>query len=143
MELHHNNAAQSHRRGKKTTFRRFAAFAIVPHSRQRSVVAEIGNYDLEIVDFMLFHEQKTRLPHNQPPKNATYLLYFLPKQQREYLIGDLEEEYYEIYESFGKRRAQFWYYYQVGASFWRPLSGVISGIVRWAINDVIRRYSGL
>lgn len=58
--------------------------------------------------------------HNnrQFPKFTKYLLYFLPKKDREPLLGDLKEEYREIYEKFGKRKARFWYYCQIAMSFW-------------------------
>jgi hypothetical protein len=50
------------------------------------------------------------------PKFAEHLLRFLPEKQRESFLGDLEEEYHDLYERSGKRQAQRWYYEQVVSS---------------------------
>lgn len=56
-----------------------------------------------------------------PPKFGEYLLYlFLTKGERINLIGDLAEEYEEVHDKFGLRKANFWYYKQVFDSL-RPL----------------------
>lgn len=79
---------------------------------------------------------------DRPPQFGEYLLYFLPKQKRESLIGDLEEEYHDVLERQGTRRAWFWYYGQVCMSFLPLLIAVIGRIVRWGIfawiGDLVR-----
>jgi hypothetical protein len=81
-----------------------------------------------------------------PPKFGEYLLYlFLRKHERDPLLGDLEEEYREVYAKFGRRKAQFWYYAQVVRSL-APLSKrAIQSLVKWGIvawvGDVIRRWT--
>lgn len=82
----------------------------------------------------------------RPPKFAEYLLYFLPKKEREPLLGDLEEEYREVYKKFGKGKAKFWYYCQVAMSFWPYIARAVKklvglGVVGWA-GSVIRRWIG-
>jgi hypothetical protein len=50
----------------------------------------------------------------RPPFNGEYLLYFLlPREERDFQIGDLIEDYGRVLERFSKRRADFWYYKQV------------------------------
>ena len=75
---------------------------------------------------------------SSPPKNAEYLLYLLlPKSERDYIPGDLIEEYNTIIQpKFGKRRAMLWYWKQVissiGPILWSRLKrlSVFVGIVR-------------
>lgn len=53
----------------------------------------------------------------RPPFNAEYVLYLLlRKEERDSIIGDLIEEYSQILERFNKRRADVWFYKQVGGS---------------------------
>lgn len=76
-----------------------------------------------------------------PPRFAEYLLYlFIPKLQRQNLLGDLQEEYLEVSERFGKKRATFWFYKQVGTSLW-PLfrRSIIKGWLYGLAAEVIHR----
>jgi hypothetical protein len=53
----------------------------------------------------------------RPPINAEYLLYlFLRRDEREVVIGDLLEGYGKILTRFNRRRADIWFYKQVGGS---------------------------
>jgi transcriptional regulator with XRE-family HTH domain len=78
-----------------------------------------------------------------PPEFATYLLWYLPKEIREVVVGDLEEEFYIVYDRFGRRKAAIWYYYQVGASFWPFAASAVRKFVKWGVfgwvGDLIRR----
>jgi hypothetical protein len=78
-----------------------------------------------------------------PPEFATYLLWFLPKQTREVVIGDLEEEFHIIYNRFGRRKAVVWYYYQVSASFWPFAVSGAKKLIKWGVfgwvGDLVRR----
>jgi hypothetical protein len=48
------------------------------------------------------------------PRIAKFVLLLVPRKNREYLLGDLEEEYLTILlPDFGLRAAQFWYWCQV------------------------------
>lgn len=57
----------------------------------------------------------------QPPIKAEYLLHFLPtsKEKREAIIGDLEEEYLEMYQRYGEQPTVRWYKVQVVVTFLR------------------------
>lgn len=71
-------------------------------------------------------------------KLAKYLLSFLPKKEREPLLGDLEEEYHEIFKKFGKRQAEIWCWCQVATSLPPLLIATIKKIVmrsirRWIV----------
>jgi hypothetical protein len=75
------------------------------------------------------------------PKFGEYLLYlFISERDREYLIGDLTEEYLEIRSRLGRRVANIWYYKQVSSSIW-PLSkrAVQRRLVTW-FGDLVRRF---
>jgi|GEM_PF-6476988 len=53
----------------------------------------------------------------RPPFNAEYLLYLLlGNDERDALIGDLNERYRRIIGRFNKRHADIWYYKQVAGS---------------------------
>ncbi len=81
--------------------------------------------------------------HPRPPQFAEYLLYFLPKNLREPLLGDLEEEYYAVYAKFGKRKAAFWYYAEVALSFYPVVYSWVRRLVKWGvlgwISGVVKR----
>jgi hypothetical protein len=83
------------------------------------------------------------LEDEEPPKTAEYLAYlFLPKSDREVLLGDLTEEYPSILEKFGQRRARLYFYKQVVASI-SPL--VRKAVIKWGafgwVEELIRRIS--
>jgi hypothetical protein len=82
----------------------------------------------------------------RPPRTAEWLLYvILPASYREYLPGDLEEEFKEIIvPKFGRKSAKFWYYGQVIRSispiFRRGMGKIISAVTFGSLaNWVIRR----
>lgn len=69
-------------------------------------------------------------PPAETPRAGEFLLYMiLPRNEREYLIGDLAEEYSQVRSKFGKGAADVWYYKQVAGSAW-PL---IKKAVRWGV----------
>jgi transcriptional regulator with XRE-family HTH domain len=84
----------------------------------------------------------------KPPRLAEYLLYFfLTKSERINLIGDTEEEFNEVLEKFGRRKANAWFRKQVFDSL-RPLVrrsiarlGVVIFLARNAerITDLLHR----
>jgi len=56
-----------------------------------------------------------------PPPNAEFLFHlFLPPQNCDALVGDLEERYKLIRKKFGRRHANFWYWTQTALSL-RPI----------------------
>ncbi|MDQ1591610.1 MAG: hypothetical protein QOG71_2237 [Pyrinomonadaceae bacterium] len=75
-----------------------------------------------------------------PPKRAEkLLLLILDKKGREYLVGDLAEEYTEIAAKQGERFAKVWYYKQVAASAWPMIrKGVRWGLIA-SVGEWIRR----
>ena len=76
----------------------------------------------------------------RPPRVGEYLLhYFLTKRERVYLIGDLAEEFHEVFSAFGHRRATRWFYKQVFDSLW-PLT--YRSLTRVTLLDLIRRLLG-
>jgi hypothetical protein len=64
------------------------------------------------------NSESTKVPVTaRPPFNAEYVLYLLlRKEERDVAIGDLIEEYGTILERFNKRRADIWFYKQMGGS---------------------------
>jgi hypothetical protein len=75
-----------------------------------------------------------------PPKRAEkLLLLILDKKGREYLVGDLAEEYTEIAANQGEQFAKVWYYKQVAASAWPMIRKVLRfGLYIW-IGEWIRQ----
>jgi hypothetical protein len=67
----------------------------------------------------------TLVQHPTPPQFAEYILYLLlTKAERVYLIGDLTEEFNQVLEKFGAKRAKLWYHKQV-------LTSVSPLLYRW------------
>ena len=53
----------------------------------------------------------------KPPSNAEFLFYLLMASQNcDVFVGDLEERYKLIYKTFGKGKADFWYWSQTTTS---------------------------
>jgi len=70
--------------------------------------------DLTSIGITLFGsvEEKVGLP-----RSGKFLLsLFLTERERVYLIGDLAEEYQEIFSAFGHQKARRWFYMQVFGS---------------------------
>jgi hypothetical protein len=56
-------------------------------------------------------------PHSAPPKGAQFVLLLAPKEMRENLVGDLEEEFRTILlPQYGAPWARLWYRWQVAAA---------------------------
>ncbi|MBA3947830.1 MAG: hypothetical protein H0X37_25165 [Herpetosiphonaceae bacterium] len=68
-----------------------------------------------------------------PPQFAKYLLYFIPKKDRDPIIGDLHEEYVPLYQQCGKKRAQIWYWSMVIRSFWPLVSTILQKLIKWGV----------
>lgn len=76
------------------------------------------------------------------PLNAEFLFYlFLDKKNCDALVGDLEERFHLIHSKFGRRRAQFWYWWQTAISL-GPLVGEwgkkkalkpVLAVIGWAV----------
>lgn len=87
--------------------------------------------------FVLTGKAGPKTQREGSPKVGQYLLYlFLSKKDREYLIGDLDEEYLEVRAKFGRRWADIWYYKQVATSTWPMMRkavrwGVLASIGAW------------
>lgn len=76
-----------------------------------------------------------------PPSFGEFSLYMiLSKKDRQYVIGDLAEEFAEVLVKFGSRKARIWYYKQVITSAW-PLirKGFRIGLLAWAGEWIRRR----
>ncbi len=125
-------------------FEKFSSVAtLLSYLRTCVIAAVIDEKRSALLRGQLHHLVDTPI-EELPPYNATYVLWFLPRELREDIIGDLEEEFRQIYKRFGRKRARFWYYYQVGASFWPfAVSGfkklIRYGVAGW-VADVLRRF---
>lgn len=73
-----------------------------------------------------------------PPELAKYTLYlFIQKKYREAILGDLEEDFNEVYREFGLRKAQLHYWVQVLRSIWPIIGGSINKIITSAVKKLI------
>ena len=99
--------------------------AHVDGTESRISLEEIAIEEIAIIDEMLSYcgyrtsQGDASMPQNVsnenvPPKRAEMLLHFgLPKRDREYMIGDLEEEYRTvILPKYGPGVAARWYWWQ-------------------------------
>lgn len=81
----------------------------------------------------------------KPPLNAEFPFHlFLDAKNCDALVGDLEERYRSLYQKFGARRANFWYWVQVvrsvGPIAWaatKKLLKAVSGVA--ALVEMYRR----
>ena len=87
---------------------------------------------------------RTQIETYQPPDFATYLLWYLPRKDRDAVMGDLEEEFHIVHKRFGRRKAVVWYYFQVLASFWPYAVSAVKKLVTWGlvgwVGQAIRRF---
>jgi hypothetical protein len=87
------------------------------------------------------------------PINAAFLFYiFLDAKSGDALLGDLQERYSLIHKTFGRRRANFWYWIQavrsVGPIAWlwckKALLKPAIGVMAWAVaNGFVKHDSWL
>ncbi len=80
-----------------------------------------------------------------PPRMGEYVLYlFVKKEYRESLLGDLEQDYQEVLEKFGVRKAKFWYYAKVAQTIGPLIRPTLKRFFKWSavawIGDNIRRF---
>jgi hypothetical protein len=72
----------------------------------------------------------------EPPRAAKLLLLFIPKKNREHLLGDLEEEYQtSVLPEYGLRAARRWYWWHVclsiGPFAWVGFKRVAGFVLLW------------
>jgi hypothetical protein len=86
-----------------------------------------------LVSFMRTQRDAAEQRSQRPPRLAEYLIYFLPKAQREPLMGDMAEVYGVLLKAQGRRRAQFWYWFQAIMAI-KPLwwNKVVKRLAKWA-----------
>ncbi|MGY6277843.1 permease prefix domain 2-containing transporter [Methylomonas sp. MgM2] len=78
----------------------------------------------------------------EPPSWAQYLLYlFIPRKNREALLGDLEEDYREVYRKFGKNKAIFFYWSQALRSIWPLLCASALKLIKMVFKGLIQKLS--
>jgi hypothetical protein len=75
-------------------------------------------------------------PDKRPPSGAKFLLLLIPRQHREDLIGDLEEEFHTILiPEYGLKAARRWYWWHVfisiGPLVWGKLKRVVGLVWLW------------
>jgi hypothetical protein len=71
--------------------------------------------------YLIGHTKIAKVPKVTPPINAEFLFHLLMSPQNcDAIVGDLEEHYWRLYKKFGRRRANFWYWFQTCISL-RPI----------------------
>jgi len=96
--------------------------------------AKVRFFNEKLENFRSFEKRDTGFIQASPNKWMEYALHLLlPEDQRETLIGDLEEEYRSIiYPKFGKRAADIWYAKQVMSSILPILQARLLKLIGWA-----------
>lgn len=72
----------------------------------------------------------------KPPRFPKFLLLLIPKNNREHLLGDLEEEFHSILvPEFGVRKAGLWFWWHVcisiGPLLWAKVKRVVGIVWLW------------
>ena len=79
-------------------------------------------------------------------QRCEFLLYFLPKNTRDPILGDLEVDFAIVRKKFGARRAEFWYATQVVLVFWNVAPRAIKRLAQHGLTFVsgyvMRRFTG-
>jgi hypothetical protein len=66
-----------------------------------------------------------------PSKSARFVPLLMPKTNREYLLGDIEEEYWtKVLPLYGARKARLWYWKQVVVSLLPSLWNQFKSVAR-------------
>jgi len=110
---------------------------------------ELADFNLKILSNVLsgalrreMRSESTKAPMTaRPPFNAEYILYILlRREERDVVIGDLIEDYVRVLKRFNKRRADMWFYKQVGGSLFPLLRRALVriGALVW-LGRVLRR----
>lgn len=69
-----------------------------------------------------------------PPQLAKFIIYLLiPKNNREAILGDLEEDFHKAHREFGLSKAKFLYCAQVLRSIWPIIGGAVSKLIKSSI----------
>jgi hypothetical protein len=86
-----------------------------------------------------------------PPDSASFLFYlFMPYVKADAIVGDLEEGHSKLSKKFGRRRANFWYYFQTFISL-RPivlqalkksLMKPVIAAITWAVGSGLIKHDG-
>lgn len=79
-----------------------------------------------------------------PPQSAKFILYLLiPKINRDGMLGDLEEEYWDVYKEFGVGKARFFYWWQVFKSVWPLVSASVVKLIKLVLSGIVARFSAI
>ncbi|MCD2453785.1 permease prefix domain 2-containing transporter [Methylicorpusculum oleiharenae] len=77
-----------------------------------------------------------------PPQLAEYLLYlFIPKSNRDAILGDLEEDYRTVYQKFGSKLALMFYWWQVVTSIWPLVSASVEKLFKLIFKGILIKLS--
>lgn len=91
---------------------------------------------------ILLHRYSANGRKQAPPRIAESLLHFVArKEDIEFILGDLAEEYFEILIRSGSREARLWYYRQVLTSL-LPLLRYFTRNAMWEIIGRVRHLAG-
>lgn len=83
-----------------------------------------------VLDYELAQRiQAKHLESQQPPSHAKFLLLLIPKKYREYLVGDLEEEFRTVtVVDYGPTVARFLYWWQVVLALLEALVALVGAL---------------
>lgn len=102
----------------------------------------VGHAEFVTLALVAPEDLRAALSIEHPPRTAEFLFYlFLDAKNCDALVGDLEERYKIIHQTFGARRANFSYWTQairsVGPIAWawakRMLLKPVIGVIGWAL----------
>jgi hypothetical protein len=89
------------------------------------------------------HSKNQSLVDLRPPRWGEYCLWLLPNKIRGPAIGDLEEEFHQVQEGFGRKKARFWYWTQVAYTLAVTIGPFIIRVLKWFafgwVADLVKR----
>lgn len=104
----------------------WSVYTVIKHQR---LVKKLTNQSFST--FFELDENEKKAQSFAPPQYAEYLIYLLiPKNNREAVLGDLEEDFHAVNKKFGLRKAQFLYWFEVIRSIWPFVVGATEKLIK-------------
>lgn len=74
----------------------------------------------------------------EPPQLAKFIIYLvIPRNNREAILGDLEEDFHDVYRKFGLAKAKIQYCVQVMISIWPFVGELVKKLIKSSVKIFI------
>lgn len=90
--------------------------------------------------YLIFFKRSNTL--SKPPTSAEFIArLFIPRKNRDSILGDLEEDYHKHVEKLGERRAKLIYWADVVRSVWPFVSAFVLKLIKLLYNGFVSNFS--